>query len=59
MIANDNNKKRGFKIMFHLNKTKNMGHMSRFINSMFVLIIVIVVTLMVLLWFFAGVTYFQ
>ena len=42
---------------FHKNKTKNMGHMSRFINSMFVLLIIIV-TAIIISSVFWGVKYF-
>ena len=40
------------------NKTKNMGHMSRFINSMFILVLLIIVAV-ILSSVFWGVTYFQ
>ena len=40
------------------NKTKNMGHMSRFINSMFILLIIIIVAIIISSVFF-GVQYFQ
>ena len=40
------------------NKTKNMGHMSRFINTMFVIIILAVFTIIISSVFF-GVQYFQ
>ena len=39
------------------NKTKNMGHMSRFINSMFVLLILLIVAIIISSVFF-GVQYF-
>ena len=39
------------------NKTKNMGHMSRFINTMFVLLIIIVIAVIISSVFF-GVQYF-
>ena len=42
----------------HLNKTKNMGHMSRFINSMFILIILAIIGV-ILSSVFWGITYFQ
>ena len=40
------------------NKTKNMEHMSRFINSMFVLLILIIISIIISSVFF-GVQYFQ
>ena len=40
------------------NKTKNMGHMSRFINSIFVILILIVISIIISSVFF-GVQYFQ
>ena len=40
------------------NKTKNIGHMSRFINLMFVLIILAVIAVVISSVFW-GVTYFQ
>jgi hypothetical protein len=40
------------------NKTKNMGHMSRFINSMFVIIMLIIIAVIISSVFW-GVTYFQ
>jgi len=40
------------------NKTKNMGHMSRFINTMFIFIIVIIIAIIISSVFF-GVQYFQ
>ena len=42
----------------YLNKTKNMGHMSRFINLMFILVI-LVITAVILSSVFWGITYFQ
>ena len=39
------------------NKTKNMGHMSRFINSMFVIIVLVVIAMIISSIFF-GVQYF-
>ena len=42
----------------YLNKTKNMGHMSRFINSMFILIILTIISI-ILSSVFWGITYFQ
>ena len=42
----------------YLNKTKNMMHMSRFINSMFILLILIIIGI-ILSSFFWGITYFQ
>ena len=43
----------------HLNKTKNMGHMSRFINSMFILIVLLIISGMMIAWYFFDITYFQ
>ena len=43
---------------FYKNKTKNMGHMSRFINAMFV-IIILIITGVILSSVFWGVKYFQ
>jgi len=40
------------------NKTKNMGHMSRFINTMFIIIIITVIAIIISSVFF-GVQYFQ
>ena len=40
------------------NKTKNMGHMSRFINAMFI-IIILIITGVILSSVFWGVKYFQ
>ena len=42
---------------FYKNKTKNMGHMSRFINTMFVLLIVFIIAAIISSVFF-GVQYF-
>ena len=42
---------------FYKNKTKNMGHMSRFINTMFILLIVFIITAIISSVFF-GVQYF-
>ncbi len=42
---------------FYKNKTKNMGHMSRFINAMFVLLIITILSIIVSSVFF-GVQYF-
>jgi len=42
---------------FYKNKTKNMGHMSRFINTMFILLIVFIVAAIISSVFF-GVQYF-
>ena len=42
----------------YLNKTKNMGHMSRFINSIFILIILAIIGV-ILSSVFWGITYFQ
>jgi len=43
----------------HLNKTKNMGHMSRFINTMFIIIILLTTIGMVIAWWLFDITYFQ
>ena len=43
---------------FYKNKTKNMGHMSRFINAMFI-IIILIITGVILSSVFWGVKYFQ
>jgi len=43
----------------HLNKTKNMGHMSRFINSMFVILVLLIIGAMVIAWWLFDVKYFQ
>ena len=40
------------------NKTKNLGHMSRFINSMFVILVIIIIGI-ILSSVFLGATYFQ
>ena len=42
----------------YLNKTKNMGHMSRFINFMFIFIILVIIGI-ILSSVFWGITYFQ
>ena len=42
----------------YLNKTENMGHMSRFINSIFIIIIIIIVSIIISSVFF-GVQYFK
>ena len=42
----------------YLNKTKNMGHMSRFINFMFILIIIVSIAMIIASVFF-GVQYFK
>ena len=42
---------------FYKNKTKNMGHMSRFINTMFVLLIITIIAAIISSVFF-GVQYF-
>ena len=42
----------------YLNKTKNMGHMSRFINFMFIIIIIISIAMIIASVFF-GVHYFK
>ena len=42
---------------FHKNKTKNMGHMSRFINSMFIILILTIIAIIISSVFF-GVQYF-
>ena len=40
------------------NKTKNMGHMSRFINSMFLILILVIIVIIISSVFF-GVQYFK
>ena len=42
----------------YLNKTKNMGHMSRFINTFFILLIISIIAVIISSVFF-GVQYFK
>ena len=48
---------RALSISLPKNKTKNMGHMSRFINAMFIIIIIVSIAMIISSLFF-GIKYF-